>query len=122
MFSIKDNLEQFNWNVSTEFIPKHVQDYCERKGVWDYDEPHRFTMFVYKGKIKETIDWVLVTDTGGFYKINAKYMLWTSQTSMLAGKPTPIVKCAWSDEQVIIGIEAFIRGEFKEWRDPEYQT
>ena len=56
-------------------------------------------------------DWIVVTDDGGYYKVGAKYMVWSRGW----------VKASWSYDHMEKQVEAAKAGQDPP-RDPGYQT
>lgn len=68
---------------------------------------------LYKGQDPESAkDWILVTDNGMFYKVNAQYIVWcTDGTS----------RAIWTKSHLHKVLKAFIN-ELSIPHDPDYQT
>lgn len=66
----------------------------------------------YKGDINTTDKWIIVTTNGGFYKVDAIYMVWSYTGSNVA---------RWSDKSMKEAVIAGFNGKpFPP--DPNYQT
>lgn len=68
----------------------------------------------YKGNNPETAtEWIVVTNNGGFYKVDAEYMLWHI--------PSGTVQALWSNAAVKKSLKSLmLTGNTV--RDPDYQT
>ena len=60
---------------------------------------------------KNDKEWIIVTDDGGFYKVDAKYSMWTNEG----------MHCAWSYKHLVKMIEAKMQG-LEMPMDPDYQS
>ena len=70
----------------------------------------------YKGDVNTTKDWIVVMDTGWYYKVGATYMTWyMDKNGELIGK------CNWSKSALHRTIMALKKGEPTPF-DPGYQT
>jgi hypothetical protein len=66
----------------------------------------------WRGEDPETAqDWIVVTDDGGYYKVGAKYMVWSRGW----------VKASWSYDHMEKQVEA-AKADQDPPRDPGYQT
>jgi hypothetical protein len=57
-------------------------------------------------------DWVVAMDDGGYYKVNAKFMIWTKNAGSRA---------AWSERLMDLMVSAYMDGRTMP-QDPDYQT
>lgn len=73
-----------------------------------------FTGFLFKRSDKE---FIFATDSGGYYKVGAEYMIWY----YLKSEDKMVARARWSDKTLFDGMsEYFKTGEISQ--DPYYQT
>ena len=102
-------MEKFK-RLKDDILPECALEFLTSKGGNKY--PGGWSEAYYKGKTPETAeDWIIVTNDGRFYKVNALYMIWNSN----------YVLAAWSNVQVRRVIKAIRNGEHPPL-DPQYQT
>ena len=93
-----------------EILPQAAWDFVKSKNGFKYS--NGWCAAYYKGNDPETAtDWIVVTTDGGFYKVNALYMIWSNND----------VRAAWTNAHVNRVIKAIRNGECPPV-DPKYQT
>lgn len=99
--------EQFGeWLQVTDSLPAQAMEFLDGWG-WNADESWGNVILAFgRGP-----DWIIVTDDGGYYKVDAQYMVWTSNWT----------QAAWSRQHMLKLVDAAKRG-VNPPKDPEYQT
>lgn len=107
-------------------LPQSALDAFKERDIWcsgmSYGGPGKpmvtwrdasWVQAMYKGEDPETAtEWVIVTDNGGYYKVQAKYMIWVSTGGAYA---------RWSWHFLNKSMRAIRAGE-RVPDDPNYQT
>ena len=77
----------------------------------------------YRGADPEkATDWVFVADDGGFYKVDAEYMIWYDSEKDFEHSDTKgRGKAVWSDKYLVKALTAILNDK-DPGRDPDYQT
>jgi len=62
-----------------DVLPQNAVDFLKVDEYWD----GCWYAAYYRGDIETTDDWIIVVDTGCFYKVNATFMTWYKPTDKL---------------------------------------
>ena len=104
-------IEGTDWTkYEGEEFPAEASKFAKDNDIFQWHG--RWTEIFFKGKsMKKAIDWIIVTDDGGSYKVGATWMLWNKD----------YVKAAWSRKALIDMIMCIIKDK-EMIEDPNYQT
>ncbi len=106
----------FNCNGWKEFegdtLPDSAQEFIKSKLLPHNNRNWKHCFAYYKGNDPQTTkNWIIVTDDGGYYKVDAEYMIW-SEKHILA---------MWSTKHLFKTLTAIMM-DFAPPKDPDYQT
>ena len=108
--SYPDNLITNEWeHFDGDTLPQVAIDWMNKKDAWRGG--NEWSDAYYKGDLETTNDWVIITPDGGFYKVNAKVMIWHNGGS----------KAAFSQESMINMLNAIFAGKPIP-QDPDYES
>ena len=103
--------EETGWTeYKGEFLPESTKAFQEKTEMFQY--PGGWSKAYYKGDLKAPLEWIIVTNNGGFYKVDATFIVWTSTGKSVA---------AWTSKHMKKIVIAFFKGMRPE-RDPNYQS
>lgn len=86
-----------------------LQKFVKKKNAFKYDG--NWIEAWYKGNPETTSDWILITDDGGFYKVDAEWMIWFPKGA----------QAIWSLSHLPKALK-HIMSKGTILRDPNYQT
>jgi len=117
MYSLKKNAVnesaqvKYDWvEFEGDTLPKSAMDFVKGKNGFRYD--NGWTDAYYEGDDPKTAkNWLVVTDDGGFYKVDAQYMIWHPDT----------VRARWSTKSMKTALKALLDNKPVP-QDPDYQT
>lgn len=74
---IEATMEETGWSEfkGNNQLPMSAHPMIERTEMFKY--PGGWYKAFYKGDVETTDKWIIVTANGGFYKVNAIFMVWT---------------------------------------------
>lgn len=74
---------------------------------------------LYRGETPETAkEWIIVTDDGGFYKVDAEYVMWFTKADAPDGYGC---QCYWSSKALMTSMTSLMEKGVTV-RDSDYQT
>ena len=104
-------MEEHGWSeYKGETLPESANPLIDKTEMFKY--PGGWSKAYYKGNVKTTDQWIVVTNNGGFYKVDALFMVWEKTGRALA---------CWSQKHMKKTVIAFFQDTNPE-RDPDYQT
>ena len=91
-------------------LPQVAVDMMDKQNAWKYNHAE-YVMAFYKGAPETTKDWIIVTQDGGAYKVDAEFMLWMKDGAT----------ASWSYKFLLVQLKAAMLG-MDIPRDPDYQS
>ena len=106
------------------YLPEHIEEFGNQHEFWKYNEDKEFDYLLCNKTPDTCTKFALITSVdGGFYKVNARFMVWTNQLVDFDGTPTNVCKAVWSSQSLSEAVGFYMEhNSLLEWRDREYQT